>query len=60
MDKSRAEEILHSPDSIEVMHEGKPVWIEGVNATTANVTVIGTCRTMDVPFNELEETGKLI
>lgn len=55
MNKKRAEEILHAPERINVFHYGKSVWIEGVNDTTANVTIMGTCETMDVPFHQLEE-----
>lgn len=55
MDRERAEELLNSPAKIEVHFQGKPVWIEGVEETTANVSVMGTCRTMKVPFTELEE-----
>jgi H-type small acid-soluble spore protein len=58
MDKNRAEEIMRTPAKIEVVHKGTPVWIEGVNDEKANVTIMGTCKTMDVPFQELQETGK--
>ncbi|MDW7651416.1 MAG: H-type small acid-soluble spore protein [Bacillota bacterium] len=59
MDKDRAEQILQSPDPIDVVYRGKPVWIEGVGEDTANVTVMGTCRTMDVPFEDLRENNFL-
>ena len=59
MDKRRAEQILSDPAKIDVQYQGKPVWIEGINDTTANVTFMGTCKTMDVPFNELNEPGRL-
>lgn len=55
MDKQRAQEIINSPAKIEVHYQGKPVWIEGVEEDTANVTVMGTCHTMNVPFSELQE-----
>lgn len=58
MDKKRAEEIMRAPTKIEVVYHGEPVWIEGVNDTSANVTVMGTTKTMDVPLQELLETGK--
>jgi small acid-soluble spore protein H (minor) len=56
MDKKRAEQILHTPERIDVLYEGKPVWIEGINDSTANVTFMGSCKTMDVPFMELKES----
>jgi H-type small acid-soluble spore protein len=58
MDKKRAEEIMRSPAKIEVVHNGQPVWIEGAGENSANVTVMGTCKTMDVPYGQLTETGK--
>ncbi|MCW3490725.1 H-type small acid-soluble spore protein [Dethiobacter alkaliphilus] len=59
MEKDRVKEILDSPEKIEVKYLGEPVWIEGIKSNTANVTVMGTCKTMDVPFMSLEETGKM-
>jgi H-type small acid-soluble spore protein len=59
MEKERAEQILNAPDPIDVKYQGKLVWIEGVGDDTANVTVMGTCRTMDVPIEELRETSIL-
>lgn len=58
LDKQRAEEIMRAPAKIEVVHNGQPVWLEGVNSASANVTIMGTSRTMDVPLTELVETGK--
>jgi H-type small acid-soluble spore protein len=55
MDKQRAVEIMNSPEKIEVHCQGQPVWIEGIEEDTANVTVMGTCRTMNVPFADLKE-----
>ena len=58
MEKNRAEEILRAPTKIEVVYDARPVWITGVNGTSANVTVMGTSKTMDVPIADLKETGK--
>ncbi len=58
MDLQRVKQIIESPDKHEVLHNGTPVWIENVYHDTANVTVMGTCKTMDVPLADLEETGK--
>ncbi|NLP37847.1 MAG: H-type small acid-soluble spore protein [Firmicutes bacterium] len=57
MDRQRAKEILQTKEKIEVHYQGTPVWIEGIYGSTANVTVMGTCRTMDVPVADLEEKG---
>jgi H-type small acid-soluble spore protein len=58
MDRNRAEEIMRSPAKIEVVYDGLPVWIEGTADDKANITVMGTCKTMDVPYTKLRETGK--
>jgi H-type small acid-soluble spore protein len=58
MDKNRAQEIMRAPTKIEVVYQGEPVWIEGVDETSANITIMGTSRTADVPLEELQETGK--
>ncbi|NLZ38719.1 MAG: H-type small acid-soluble spore protein [Firmicutes bacterium] len=55
MDKTRAKQIINSPDKIEVYYQGKPVWLESIEENSAYVTVMGTCRTMTVPLAELEE-----
>jgi len=57
LEKRRAIQIMASDEKFEVIYKDKPVWIEGVNENTANVTVMGTCTTMDVPFTELHEPG---
>lgn len=48
---------MRASEKIEVLHNGYPVWIEGINENTANVTVMGSCKTMDVPFSELKENS---
>lgn len=58
MDKNRADEIMRAPTKIEVVYNGEPVWIEGVDDTGAIVKVMGTSKTFDVSFSELTETGK--
>ena len=58
MDNKRAEEIMRAPTKIEVVYNARPVWIEGIDDTSANITFMGTSETMDVPLTDLEETGK--
>ncbi len=43
MDFSRAQQILNSKDTIEVLHNGSSVWIESLSAGNNTATV----RTMD-------------
>lgn len=59
MDLERIKQIMESPDKYEVLYNGSPVWIENVYHDTANVTVMGTCKTMDVPVADLDEKGKV-
>jgi small acid-soluble spore protein H (minor) len=55
----RAEEIIASPEKIEVLYNENPVWLEDiVNNEKAYVTVLGSCKTMEVPVSDLVETGK--
>ncbi len=56
MDKQRAIQIMASDDNIKVLYKSKSVWIEGVKEDKANITVMGTCTTMDVPVADLQET----
>ncbi len=53
MELERAKQIINSPDKFEILYNGTPVWIENIYHDTANVTVMGTCKTLDVPVTEL-------
>lgn len=53
----RAKEIISTPEKIEVLFDGTSVWIEDIKNDTANVTVMGTYKTMEVPVEQLEEKG---
>jgi small acid-soluble spore protein H (minor) len=39
MDVNRAQEIIRSKEKIEVQYQGKSVWIDGVDETTATARV---------------------
>ena len=59
MELKRVEEIITSPQKIEVMYGDKPVWLEEImNEDSVYITVLGGCRTLEVPASELYETGK--
>ncbi|NLN07877.1 MAG: small, acid-soluble spore protein, H family [Firmicutes bacterium] len=60
MDRQTAEQIMKAPEKIEVQYQDVPVWIESVNETSAEVSVIGTKHRMKVPLSELEYTGRPI
>lgn len=59
MQSKRVEEIINSPESIEVLYKDNPIWIEKFNSgeSTAHVKVLGSTKQMDVPVDDLVETG---
>lgn len=59
MDASRARMIIQSPDSIQVMHEGSPVWIEKViDDNSAEITFFGKGKKEIIPLRQLIEDRK--
>ncbi|WP_227762680.1 H-type small acid-soluble spore protein [Zhaonella formicivorans] len=61
MDFARAQEILNSPETFEVLYQGLPVWIEYLNS--ANQTALVTSDFLPggsstVPVEQLVEEGK--
>lgn len=58
---TRAKEILQSVDTIWVVHQDAPIWIESVDpdAATAQVTVLGEGNRVNVPVADLREVGKV-
>ncbi|MBA1336447.1 MAG: hypothetical protein HPY66_2882 [Firmicutes bacterium] len=59
MQLERVYEILKSPDSIEVLYNNIPVWIDDVDEArkTASVRLLTSDEKIDVPINSLIETG---
>lgn len=59
MQLERASEILISPDSIEVLYNNIPVWIDSIDEArkTASVRLLTSDERIEVPVNSLEETG---
>ncbi len=56
MDSNRAKEILNSQESIQVLYQGAPVWIESVKANnTAEVTRLDSKNKEQVPVYMLVE-----
>ncbi|KAB2952519.1 H-type small acid-soluble spore protein [Heliorestis acidaminivorans] len=57
MEAQRAEEILQSPDTIEVQYQQSSVWIEEVNRQkeTAQVKLLEEGKRIEVPVATLEE-----
>ncbi|KXZ40629.1 small acid-soluble spore protein H (minor) [Alkalithermobacter thermoalcaliphilus JW-YL-7 = DSM 7308] len=56
----RAKEIVASPENVEVIYKGKPVWIESINNQTnsAYVRYLDNSERMEVPVMELVENEK--
>ncbi len=60
MDFKRAEEIINSPEKIEVIFEGKSIWIHNLNLKdkTAVISLNNeTKEILDVPVNTLTENN---
>ncbi len=57
LDHHRVEEILESPEKIEVLYEGKSIWINNLNADkqTAEVTINENSKKINVPVEKLVE-----
>ncbi len=55
----RAKEIYFSPDTVEVLHDGSPVWITDLNDTNSHIEIKKFNPTADnmleVPVTELVE-----
>ncbi|MDP4146784.1 MAG: H-type small acid-soluble spore protein [Bacillota bacterium] len=62
MDYQRVNEIIQSKDSIEVIYNGRSVWIEDYDKRekTAYVKDMESQKMINVSVEELEETGDLI
>ncbi|HOC08373.1 MAG: H-type small acid-soluble spore protein [Clostridiales bacterium] len=60
MQAKRASEIINSPDTIEVLYNNTPVWINSVdeNKQVAGIKLLETGSVLQVPVSELRETGK--
>jgi small acid-soluble spore protein H (minor) len=56
LNTDRAKEIINSKGVIEVLHNGAPVWIEGLRGSNAEVTYIETKKRSEVPLDRLIET----
>ena len=63
MQFERAREIFFSPSTVEVLHDGKPVWITHLHSNNGNAEVKHITSTKneiaEVPVNELTE-GRVI
>jgi small acid-soluble spore protein H (minor) len=60
MQAKRASEIINSPDTIEVLYNNTPVWINSVDESkqVAGIKLLETSSVLQVPVSELRETGK--
>lgn len=56
MNYEKAQQILKSPDTIEVLYKGKPVWIESLNPANETASVSGDHGTETVSVQDLIES----
>jgi len=55
LDIIRAKQIIQTPDLVQVMFRGAPVWLEAVNENTATIQHVDTREREEVPVNLLKE-----
>lgn len=56
MDNKRAREIINSLGVIEVLYQGRPIWIEDIDSSLAQVRYLDIGDSFEVPVRELEES----
>ena len=56
MDNKRAREIVNSLGVIEVLYQGRPIWIEDIDGSLAQVRYLDAEASFEVPVGELEES----
>jgi H-type small acid-soluble spore protein len=56
MDNKRVREIINSLGVIEVLYQGRPVWIEDVDGSLAQVRYLDARDSFEVPVGELKES----
>jgi small acid-soluble spore protein H (minor) len=56
----RAAEILSSPNTVEVVYNNMPVWIDNIDEGrhTASIRLMETGNRIEVPVDELSESGR--
>lgn len=58
MDSKRAEQIMQSSETVQVLYQGSPVWIESIkDNNTAEITYIDGKRKIEVPIYLLVENN---
>ncbi|MGI5910958.1 MAG: H-type small acid-soluble spore protein [Syntrophomonadaceae bacterium] len=56
MDSKRARDIVNSLGVIEVLHQGRPVWIEALQGEMAQVKYLDTKERFEVRLDQLNES----
>ena len=56
MDNKRAREIINSLGVIEVLYQGRPIWIEDIDGSLAQVRYLDARDSFEVPVGQLEES----
>lgn len=56
MDNKRAREIINSLGVIEVLYQERPVWIEDLDGSRAQVRYLDARGSFEVPVGELQES----
>lgn len=56
MDNKRAREIINSLGVIEVLYQSRPIWIEDIDGSLAQVRYLDAEDSFEVPVGELKES----
>lgn len=56
MDNQRAREIINSLGVIEVLYQGRPVWIEDLDGSLAKVRYLDARDSFEAPIGDLQES----
>lgn len=62
MEIERLEEIINSPENIQVLYKSHPIWIDGLDTgeQLAKIKIIESKEKKYVPVEDLVDTGKVI
>ncbi|MCK9313311.1 MAG: H-type small acid-soluble spore protein [Methanocorpusculum sp.] len=55
MDNKRAREVINSLGVIEVLYQGRPVWIEDIDGSLAQVRYLDDRDSFEISVGELQE-----
>ncbi|NLB19172.1 MAG: small, acid-soluble spore protein, H family [Syntrophomonadaceae bacterium] len=55
MELNRLADLMESSDTMQILHNQSPIWIESLNGSTATIKYLNSNQTAEVPVAELVE-----